>query len=367
MRQGEIALILDIHTSLPRKAVELYRNGNGGCKFSLLQISCTGTRQTTSSAECEMTQRVLRNRPVETIRKGGGREGGTKALLHINISLPRETVALANVGSIPDQIRMSASSLADKCVMRITRWCSAMHLWRQRLAVCNRFLSYSIDLGLSAPAGAATATWTTPVRMFVTYKISPGICCQGAGVLPESVTPTMSLKNLWAPPRSLARRGASAVWMSVCEIGELSKSLGITSIGMVNGSISTVGSARGICAPRPLRCGVVGNLLPLFEQQVAGMPALASRRLDCFDEPMHVRHVGGDGSCSALWCSGTSTCSAMLSMVALRLCSVNCRACSGVIRAFLHLRCLESSEKRRCCAEAHGGCNHWTLIVVNHV
>ena len=77
-----------------------------------------------------MTQPVLRHRPVETIRKGrGGRgEGGTKALFHIYISLPRETVALTNVGSIPDQVRMRACSLADKCVMRITRWCSAMHL-----------------------------------------------------------------------------------------------------------------------------------------------------------------------------------------------------------------------------------------------
>ena len=129
MRQGEIALILDIHTSLPRKAVELYRNGNGGCTFSLMQISCTGTRQTTSSAECEMTQPVLRNRPVETIRKGGrGGGGGTKASLHIYISLPRESVALADVGSVPDQIRMRACSLADKCVMRITRGCLAMHL-----------------------------------------------------------------------------------------------------------------------------------------------------------------------------------------------------------------------------------------------
>ena len=43
----------------------------------------------------------------------------------------------------------------------------------------------------------------------------------------------------------------------VREIGELSKPLGTTSIGMVSGSISTVGSAKGICAPRP--CTVSGR------------------------------------------------------------------------------------------------------------
>ena len=54
-------------------------------------------------------------------------------------------------------------------------------LRRQRQAVSSRFLSYSIDLELSAPAEAVTATWTTPVRTFVTYRISPGICCQVGG------------------------------------------------------------------------------------------------------------------------------------------------------------------------------------------
>ena len=69
----------------------------------LLQISCTGTRQTTSSEESEMTQQesglfktllgaatVPRNLPVEIIIEGRNK----KASSHIKMALPWETVAL---------------------------------------------------------------------------------------------------------------------------------------------------------------------------------------------------------------------------------------------------------------------------------
>ena len=76
---------------------------------------------------------------------------------------------------------------------------------------------------------------------------------------------------------------------------------------------------------------MVGNLLRHSEQQVVGMPALPRRRHDCKDGPMHVRRVGDGGS--AQLCGVTSTSFAMLSMVALRLCEVHCRACADDIRA----------------------------------
>ena len=46
-------------------------------------------------------------------------------------------------------------------------WHVAGCLRWQRQAVCSRFPSYVIDLELSVPAGAVTATWTTSVRTFV--------------------------------------------------------------------------------------------------------------------------------------------------------------------------------------------------------
>ena len=49
---------------------------------------------------------------------------------------------------------------------------------------------------------------------------------------------------------------------------------------------------------------------------------------------MHFRHVVGDGHAQPFGVPVHRTCYAMLSLVALRLCSVYCRACSGVIRAF---------------------------------
>ena len=59
---------------------------------------------------------VPRKRPVEIIRMEE-----TKGLFRINISLPRETVALRQRGKRPSSDEKECLRLADECVMRITR------------------------------------------------------------------------------------------------------------------------------------------------------------------------------------------------------------------------------------------------------
>ena len=55
-------------------------------------------------------------------------------------------------------------------------------------------------------------------------------------------------------PRKVATRTSVAF---VCEIGELSKSLGTTCIGVLSGSMFSGGSVKGIYAPHP--CAVSGR------------------------------------------------------------------------------------------------------------
>ena len=60
---------------------------------------------------------VPRKRPVEIIRMEE-----TKAPFRINISLPRETVALRQRGKRPTSDEKECLRLADECVMRIHTW-----------------------------------------------------------------------------------------------------------------------------------------------------------------------------------------------------------------------------------------------------
>ena len=125
-------------------------------------------------------------------------------------------------------------------------------LRRQQQAVCSRFPSCSIDLEMSAPAGAVTATWTTSGRTVVTYKISSGVCCPVGGSSSRAEDSDMVTAH------SVAASASPGVARSVCNLGERALMIGVlsssgtTSIGTATRSSSTGGSAKGIWAPRPV-------------------------------------------------------------------------------------------------------------------
>ena len=149
---------------------------------------------------------------------------------------------------------------------------------------------------------------------------------------------------------------------------EKSKPLGITSIWMVTGSISTVGLSQGDLRPPSLCC----------EWTETFCHSLNNKMLACQRLPHNVSTVQTNRCTSAVLAVMSLPSPVVFWYIDL-LCDAEHggfkavqRVLSGLLRrppGVLHLWCLEGSpEKRRCSADTHWVSDrHCTLVVVDHM